>query len=348
MKVLTHIAIGIFGALAALEVLLHFLPVLHGWANPPFTAIDPIVREWPHASYTYSRRWNLLDVQTGRFNNLGFPADEVNVAKPSVAVIGNSFVEAAMVPQKDRLGAVLAKRGCLQVAALGMSGENAPGYIVTANWALKKLMVRAVVFVIIAGDIEESFTPKPRGYWYQNVDGHIVTAGNTNFTLRNTLMKSRLFDYLYYHLKVGPKMFFEDWRRPDAPFVQASPVQAAPHGDTSNHTISSLVRTAEEKFIADAAKLQRQGVIVFLALDPDRQAIYRGDSGQTPTMVTLSSLARNAGLQVIDLSATFSEAYRKDHRKFELDQSDSHWNAYGHSLAANAIGDVLRPQTCKH
>src|SRR5216683_5670451 len=210
-----HFFLGALATLAVLELVLRPLPVMHGWENPPVTMEFPMVRYLPHAAYSYSRAWNLLGATRGRFNNLGYAAQDVDLKAPTIAVIGDSFVEAAMIAPGQRIADILAARIPLQVAAFGVSGADLPDYMVTADWVARHIPTRMLIFVIVGGDLAGSVKPKLRGYWYHETPEHLEIRRNVAFTLRNTLSSSRLFNYLYYQLKVGPHMLLDNWRRPE-------------------------------------------------------------------------------------------------------------------------------------
>jgi hypothetical protein len=337
-----HFFLGALATLVVLELVLRPLPVMHGWENPPVTMEFPMVRYLPHAAYSYSRAWNLLGATRGRFNNLGYAAQDVDLKAPTIAVIGDSFVEAAMIAPGGRIGDILAQRIPLQVAAFGISGADLPDYMVTADWVAGHIPTRMLIFVIVRGDLAGSVKPKLRGYWYHETLEHLEIRRNIAFTLRNTLSSSRLFNYLYYQLKVGPHMLRDNWRRPENSGIdQFGTRKETPTSTNATEEITPLMHAAAVQFIADAAALQRKGVSIALVFDADRGAIYGGGGGKTAQEEVLAGLAQQAGLRTISLADAFASDYREHHQSFEYDKNDSHWNAYGQQIVAKALLEEL-------
>ena len=66
----------------------------------PVDAADPVLHFTPNRPFTNSLGWNFHNVVHGRVNNAGFVNDQdyVRDGPPLIAVIGDSFIEAQMVP----------------------------------------------------------------------------------------------------------------------------------------------------------------------------------------------------------------------------------------------------------
>ena len=92
---------GLLVAVVCLELLLWTLPV-HGGAHPlPVDDENPIHRYEPNRQFTWSRDFYFSIVNRVRINNFGFVSDfdyDPTATTPLLAVIGDSFVEAFMVP----------------------------------------------------------------------------------------------------------------------------------------------------------------------------------------------------------------------------------------------------------
>jgi hypothetical protein len=69
----------------------------------PVTAADPVLHFTPNRPFTNSLGWNLHNVVRGRVNNAGFVNDQdyARDGPPLIAVIGDSFIEAQMVPYAE-------------------------------------------------------------------------------------------------------------------------------------------------------------------------------------------------------------------------------------------------------
>src|SRR3954470_24042812 len=86
--------------LLAAVIVLRFLPVSTGLRSMPVTAADPVLHFTPDRPFVNSLGWNMHNAVHGRVNNAGFVnnQDYVRDGLPLIAVIGDSFIEAQMVP----------------------------------------------------------------------------------------------------------------------------------------------------------------------------------------------------------------------------------------------------------
>src|SRR5262245_62679314 len=128
------VAMGVLACLLVAEIALRFLPVATGFWAEPVNATQPVFRFSPNREFLFSRDWNFSLVNRGRVNNDGFINDEDYVEsdpRPLLAVIGDSYVEAAMVPNEQtfyrRLANTLKGRG--RVYSVGASGAPLSQYL---------------------------------------------------------------------------------------------------------------------------------------------------------------------------------------------------------------------------
>jgi hypothetical protein len=339
MKRYLHFTAGVLATLLALEGIFRLLPTLHGWANPPVTPDFPMVRQFPGAHFTYSLGPYFENHADGRFNNLGYPADDVNLAKTSIAIIGDSFVEAAMIAPSDKVSHRLSEKTGTQVIALGEAGTGLADYTVSANWVSHNAPLKWMIFAVNAGDLTDSLVPPFRGYWYAQVDGKFVLQRRGKFWLRNFLTSSRLFDYLYYNLKIGPQMLFENWKRPDANVLTNEAAAGEPPAKPAE--LSPLAIAAGRHFMQEARVLQDRGIPVLIMVNASANAIYAGRNDRDPELMMVKRLAGDAGLPVLDLSDVFARDYAVHHRRLTF-EVDPHWNAYGHQIVADALWRIFQ------
>ena len=94
------IALSIMLFLGLAEVALRFLPVATGLRTMAVTQQSPVFRLMQNQDYVYSRDWNFSLANRGRVNNAGFvnAQDYARNGAPLLAVIGDSYIEALMVP----------------------------------------------------------------------------------------------------------------------------------------------------------------------------------------------------------------------------------------------------------
>src|SRR5256885_14800605 len=86
---------------AIAEGICQLLPVHSAFEVQPVNADNPIIRFRPNRDYLYSHGALLTNVNRGHVNNYGFVNDQdyqPGDAHPLLAVIGDSYIEAGMVP----------------------------------------------------------------------------------------------------------------------------------------------------------------------------------------------------------------------------------------------------------
>ena len=98
---LKALLLGCAITLVVLEIVLRCVPVSTGLRPEAVDAEHPVYHFEPDHSFVFSRDWNLALANKGHVNNVGFVNDQDYVAqddKPLVAIVGDSFIEAQMVP----------------------------------------------------------------------------------------------------------------------------------------------------------------------------------------------------------------------------------------------------------
>ena len=134
------LGVGTLLCLVGLEAVLRTLPVSDALRTTAVNAENPIIRFEPGREITWSRDWDFSLVNQVRFNNFGFVSDfdyDPDATSPLLAVIGDSYVEALMVPFREtcagRLRTHLEARS--RVYAFGMSGAPLSQYLAFAEYA---------------------------------------------------------------------------------------------------------------------------------------------------------------------------------------------------------------------
>src|SRR2546430_6699340 len=161
LNLLLSLASIVFGLLVP-EVALRFLPVSSGLRSMPVTAANPVLHFTPDRPFTNSLGWNMHNVVHGRVNNAGFVNDQdyVRDGLPLIAVIGDSFIEAQMVPYAEslqgRLAAALKDR--FRVYSFAGSGAPLSQYLIWARHAVREFGARAVVINVVGNDFDESLS----------------------------------------------------------------------------------------------------------------------------------------------------------------------------------------------
>lgn len=144
MFVVIAILLGILVPLGVLEGTLRFLPVSTATGTMIVDDLNPIIRYAPNQEYTYAKGWRFAIQNKGRINNYGFVNNQDysrDIREPLV-VVGDSYVEAMMVPYEStvqgRLADTLGDRR--QVYSIGISGAQLAQYLVFAQYASKNFI----------------------------------------------------------------------------------------------------------------------------------------------------------------------------------------------------------------
>ena len=160
------------GFLLLAELALNLLPVASGLRSMPVDAEHPVYHFEPNRSYVFSHGWRLQNVNRGRVNNAGWVNDQdyrKDDATPLLAVVGDSFIEAQMVPYAETMQARLAKalEGQFRVYSFAGSGAPLSQYLIWARHAVRDYGARAVVINVVINDFDESHTAyrTAPGFW---------------------------------------------------------------------------------------------------------------------------------------------------------------------------------------
>src|SRR5204862_6071710 len=207
--------------LLAAEIALRFLPVSTGLRSMPVTAADPVLRFTSNRPFTNSLGWNFHNVVRGRVNNAGFVNDQdyARDGLPLIAVIGDSFIEAQMVPYaaslQGRLAAALKDK--FRVYSFAGSGAPLSQYLIWAGYAVREYGARAVVINVVGNDFDESLSAYRigPGFWQYAPDASGVLQLRLNPHQAGTLISlarhSALARYFIINLGVQNKLFAIHW-----------------------------------------------------------------------------------------------------------------------------------------
>src|SRR5882724_2981592 len=353
-NLLTAVTSAIF-ALLVLEIILRFLPVAWAPAVQPPTADNPIQRYAPNTAFTWSLGWNFAVVTHKRSNAQGFVADydyDAAATTPLLAIVGDSFVEALLVPFGEsltgRLQAMLGGRG--RAYAFAQSGAPLSQYVAYARHACAVYRPQKLVVTIVGNDFDESvYVHRLRDgifHLYPRPDGgfdHRLTplppSGLGERIARNSALA------LYLVRNVGVNNLLR--RLGPSPVNAADPRRSIYAGNTLAD--ASPERIAEgEKVIAWFLDALPRGAClasrdIVLVVDTIRPQLYDAadlESSRTTYFgrlrAKLMADAAAHGFMVIDTESLFRVDYMKNGAPFEY-PTDNHWNAHGHALVAAAI-----------
>jgi hypothetical protein len=347
---LITVSLTVVVCLGSAEILLRFLPVQSGLRTMPVNSDNPVFHFTPERDVTFSRGWNFEMLNHRRVNNAGWVNDqdyEHQSETPVLAIVGDSYIEAMMVPYVNTLYGHLANtlKSRLRVYSFGASGAPLSQYLIWARHAVHEYGARAVIINVVGNDFDEShvtYNTGP-GWWVYapGPDGnlHLRLIEYRPGWLRSVVYNSTLARYLFFNLQFG-----NTWRQIRS-FIFGSPAIAAPRYTGNTAAGADPARVATSLAVIEAVFRDLPEIV---GLPPDR-VLFTLDGFRYPYAVpgatgsyfdlmrrAFRSKATSLGYEVIDLDADFFTHYAEHAQRFEYPR-DGHWNETGHAVAAKAV-----------
>jgi hypothetical protein len=335
--------LSVIGYLVVAEVVLNFLPVASGLRSMPVDAANPIYRFEPNRPYVYSHTWRMAYVNRGRVNNAGYVNDQdyKDDARPLIAVVGDSFIEAQMVPYRETLHGRLAKThaGELRVYSFAASGAPLSQYLIFAQHAVRDHGARAIIINVAVNDFDESHIAYrgPPGFWLYAPDesGELrLRLQPLQHSLLRTLARhSALARYALINLKLSYYLVQVRWLRD---LLFGSPAFA----QSPDEIRIARSLAAIDAFLRDLPRrvdLPKDRVV--LTVDghryPEAKGASEGDYFDRMRRALLGK-ASALGYEAIDLDPLFLARHRASGERFDF-PLDPHWSGNGHAVAAEAV-----------
>ena len=351
---IASMTLGLAAIILLLEVMLRSLPVSSGLMTQPVTTASPLFHFLPNRDLWHSQGWRFAYANRIHVNNAGFvnPVDyDSSVSTPLLAVIGDSYVEALIVPQQETLHARLARRtdGRGRVYSFAASGAPLSQYLIWAEHASREYGAGGGVFVVVGNDFDESLASVKRGPGFHHF---AERGGRLELELveyqpnrrRELIYASALGRYLVFNLK-ALDVLTAFWATL-ADRAARCTVHAEFVGNTSAESSTerlSKSRRAVDTFLAELPR--RTGwkpARVLLLVDGVRRYAGDGTLGNAPgsyfsqMRAYLIKQAAKRGFGVVDMHPIFAMRHAADRSRFEY-ADDAHWNSLAHELAAEAI-----------
>ena len=346
---LTTVSLGL--VLVLLEVVLRFFPVNAGLRTQPVNHASPVIHFEPDRTSTWSRFADFSMRNTVHANNYGFINDQdyaPSATLPLVAVIGDSYVEAAMVPYaqtlQGRLAADLKDR--YRVYSFGVSGAPLSQYLAFAEFARETFRPGKMVFVIIANDYDESLLRYKNSpglhYFRETGDGLVLERVDyAPSLLRRLVRQSRLCMYLINNLQAQNAIRPLFASKPERYVGQTSADAGRERVSLSKQGVDAFFR-----LLPQYAGLPPEDIV--LAVDALRPELYSGeedgsarDSYAAIMRNYFLGKARELGYPAIDMTVPFRQDYAEHGQRFEFPR-DGHWNGRGHGVAARSVLPLIR------
>lgn len=335
--------LGILVFLLSCELVLRALPVstatLTGYHVDPLIMTSPARHEW-----TVATGWDLRNAQRLRANNLGFVAEHDFEPDPgAVALVGDSYVEASMLPAAARPAAQLERAlgGQRKVYALGGPGSSLLDYAERIRFASERLGVRDFVVLMEAGDVRQALCGSGQVH-ARCLDARTLEPRTELMpqpgTLKRWLRHSALAQYLFSQLKVDPARL---WKlalassRPveaHAPAAKPAAAPAAGPGAAQVDAVTAAFLRRVEPYV--------KGRLVVL-VDADRGRLARGQVPGDFGRARFMALAREAGVRVVDAEPLVRRHYAQSKLSLDVGPYDGHLNEFGVGLFTAAAAEAL-------
>lgn len=345
--------LGTLFALISAEVGFRLLPVNDGLMVLPVNDGAPVFRFSPDRDVTWSRDWNFSIVNRIRVNNAGYvnQQDYVRDNRPMLAIVGDSYVEAAMVKPEETVHGRTAKAAgaSRRVYSFGASGAPLSQYVMWAREAKQQWAANALVIVVIANDFDESLAEYKSApgfhYYHRGEDGRLGLRRQDYqpSAIRRILRKSALFRYLALNLHALERLKRLVKSIVPPAMAQATAVPQTYVGNTSAHAGPKRLEDSRDAVDAFLRDLQSMGGwkpsnVLFLV---DGIRYPTENSGIAASYFArmrahFMSASRQQGFGVIDLDPHFFARHRADGSRFEF-PTDGHWNGLAHGIAAEAL-----------
>lgn len=320
-----------------LEVAFRLLPVSTSTASGYYN--DPLIMSYPpRHRWITSTGWDLRNARMVQANRQGFVADQDFKANSNaVALIGDSFVEASMLPAVERPGHQLQRTMLPRpVYAMGSPGSALLDYAERIRFAHEKYDVHDFVILMETGDVRQSLCGSGNVHGpcldKSSLQPRIEVKPSAN-TAKRMIRHLRLAQYLISQLKVNPEaVWTQTFKTPPT----SAATSAAPFsGDSSAATIA-----VTEAFFA-RVKPRVKGRLV-IVIDSDRRSLYQGLDPHDPERTRFISLAREAGARVVDSEPIFKAHIASSKLKLDVGPSDAHLNSLGIRLLMDAAAVELK------
>ena len=352
MRTLGFTLCGIGIALVALELLFRLLPVSTSTSAGYY--IDPLILTYPPGHpFTTSSGWNLQRPQRHRANNFGFVADHDFVRNPeAIALIGDSFVEASMLPARERLAAQLeSKLGTRPVYAMGAPGTALLDYAERVRFASQRFAIHDFVLLLEHGDIAQSLCGSG------NVNAECLDRKTldprveklpTPGAAKRLLREFALPQYLFSQLKLDPQHWAATLftRKRNAPPATASrPTGAA--GGAPPATALLGAGSLRDPFFIEPEAIDRVLSEFFTRVKPYRNGgklvlILTGDApAGDPVRDKLIAAAKANDAEVFLAGPPLQEATRNTGMSMRVAPRDAHMNGIALETVAAGVAPLL-------
>jgi len=359
MKIFGFACLGFLLTFLVLEAVFHLLPVETGRGRAPMVRFGPTTGASPGREFSFARDWKFTQLNRGKINSDGFIGEQdypKTGAGEVIAVIGDSFVEAVMIPSVDTLHATigdhLSQVASDKVVGLGLSDAELATFHHFFERATEIWDLDFAVFVIGEGDLADAFEKYPgRDSYVINGDSVELDPAETRKVpgglVGRIAKRLRLGRYFGAQLLLTPSRIMSIIRQTELNRGWLSSLFVMQEEEIGDQIAVDKHKKVIEHFVAEIAKLKEQegcGVlfVVHRALEDPFALKPKYDLG--PLTQELVVAARNRRLPVLDIYPVLHRlSVEKGMRPRWLD--DGHWTGEAYRAVGRRIAkevNVLR------
>lgn len=349
LRTLAHAFLGLCSFVLGCELLFRALPVSTSTQTGYY--LDPAILSYPaHHEWRTATGWDLRNPQRLRSNNVGFVSARDFVRdRNAIALIGDSYVEASMLPAADRPGSQLERAlgGERPVYAMGSPGTALLDYAERIRFAHERFGISDFVVVMERGDVRQSLCGSG------NIDSPCLDpttlAARTEThaapsVAKRLLRQSAFAQYVFGQLKVTPRgLWRQAFHALPAPSAKNSNVPTPSPGAKARDSVEAATPEVDAvtRAFFERIKPYATGRLV-LVVDSDRAGLQHGPVAMDRERRRFIGLARAAGAVVIDTEPLFRAHFMHSSLALSVGPYDGHFNALGVQIVADAAANALR------
>jgi len=344
MQFFYRLLFGIICALITAEFLLRIFPVSTSTETGYY--ISPSIITYPaHHKFVMATGWNLGNAHHHRSNNYGFLTHrDFQPNANAIALIGDSYVEANMLMEDERLNTQLEnKLKNRPVYALGGPGSSLLDYTERARFAQEHLGVRDFVFIIALADVRQTLCGSGdiHGPCLDPVTFSVRSEAQpkTASPAKKILRQSALAQYLFSQLRLKPEQLLKKLFEKTVSKKTSSPIAPSYKLIDQEDVQPVIVDHIVSAFLSSLPK-NKEGRLI-LVLDSYHDYLTDTNPSQTPVRDRFIQLVRQAGIELIDTQPIFYAFWNKTRLSLNVSPTDGHWNRLAHGLVADALATKL-------